>query len=156
MRSIAHPTIPIKESPMSAKSSKADAPEKLTDPTVLKQAMHRAYADVGLVRVTMPEWPDKQGKPCVLAFRQVLTVDDCNQIDLLQFRSQVKGIELELFRILAVKPDLTPFVDPNDDDWFRSGAPAIQIARAVERCGLVQKIMDQLKPDEDEEQSGED
>ena len=103
----------------------------------VKDAMHRQYADAGVIKVEVPEWPDADGNPTTVRFRSRLTVDD---LEYYLARQSSRNIYAVLFRLLAVNEDMTPLVDPNDDEWFTSQVDGGMVSRVAARAGLQREI----------------
>ena len=116
----------------------------------LKQAMHRPYADQQIISVEVPEWPDDDGNPVTIRFATELNVDQVASVQAAQLNKGLKGLPITLFRLCALGEDDAPLVDPNDDILFRTGVNALTIAAVVERSGLEDVILPQLRREKGE------
>ena len=120
----------------------------------LKKAIHRQYADLDLIEVEVPEWPDRDGRPSKVRFRRRLTVDDVAAIGSI---SDMSGhfVLIKLFEMLAVDEKGDRLVDPNDREWFAQQVDGHLVASVAARAGLQQAFMGEVgEPPKEGEDGG--
>ena len=107
-------------------------------PSEIKRSIHRQYVSLEPISIEAPEFPDKDGNPTVLRFKRRLNVDDVAALGVIDFEGQsMDQLHTQLFRVLAIDEEGNRLVDPNDDEWFRTGTDGTLISKVAERANLV-------------------
>ena len=119
----------------------------------LRENLHAHYSSLPFIEVEAPEWPDADGKPSIIRFRQRLTVDDVLALGAFAGKGD-NSFKTELFRRLAVDEDGGQLVKPNDDSWFRTELDGLAVVAVANRAKLLEIVYDGIAKDHDGDSGG--